>query len=43
MAKSAAPQADAFYVSPEPLAVEKPGGLFTGKPRSLSPVSHRAW
>ena len=31
MAKSAAPQADAFYVSPEPLAVEEPGGLFTEK------------
>ena len=31
MAKSAAPQANAFYVSPEPLAVEEPGGLFTGK------------
>lgn len=31
MARSAAPQADQFYVSPEPLAVEEPGGLFTEK------------
>jgi hypothetical protein len=30
MAKSAAPQADNFYVSPEPLVVEEPGGLPTG-------------